>query len=137
MRIRDLAASLSHKTLSILRITTGIVLLQHPIQKFFMFPVERPGPAMFSQSWFAGVIELVLAPLLIIGLFTRPVAFVLCGLMAFAYFLGHALRGFFPSANGGNLAIMYCFVCLYLAAAGGGPWSADAALEKRGSRLPV
>jgi len=137
MRIRDLAASWSDKTLSILRITTGIVLLQHPIQKFFMFPVERAGPAMFSQGWFAGVIELVLTPLLIIGFFTRPVAFILAGLMAFAYFLGHAPRSFFPSVNGGSLAIMYCFVCLYLAAAGGGPWSVDAALEKRGTRLPA
>lgn len=102
-----------------------------------MFPVVRPGPALFSQGWFAGVIEITLAPLLIIGLFTRPVAFVLSGLMAFAYFLGHAPRGFFPSANGGSLAIMYCFVCFFLAYAGGGPWSADAALERRGTKLPL
>lgn len=137
MAIRDIAATWSDRVLSILRIATGIVLLQYPIQKFFMFPVARPAPGMFSQAWFAGVIEITLAPLLIIGLFTRPVAFILAGLMAFAYFLGHAPRGFFPSANGGSLAIMFCFVCFYLAFAGGGPWSVDATLEKRGTKLPV
>jgi putative oxidoreductase len=88
-----------------------------------------------SLSWFAGVIELVLAPLR--GLFTRPVAFILAGEMAFAYWIGHAPRGFYPSVNGGNLAIMYCFVFLYLAFAGGGPWSVDSALRRRGVNLPA
>lgn len=137
MSIRNLAVSWSGNALSILRIATGVVLLQHPIQKFFSFPAARPAPEMFSQVWFAGLIEITLTPLLIIGLFTRPVAFILAGLMAFAYFLGHAPRGFYPSMNGGSLAIMYCFVCFYLAFAGGGPWSLDAALEKRGIKLPA
>ena len=87
--------------------------------------------------WFAGIIELLLAPLLIVGFLTRPVAFILAGEMAFAYFIGHAPRGFYPSVNGGNLSIMYCFVFFYLAFAGGGPWSVDAALERRGTKLPV
>ena len=79
----------------------------------------------------------MLTPLLILGFLTRPVAFILSGELAFAYWIGHAPRGFYPSVNGGSLAIMYSFVCLYLAFAGGGPWSVDAALERRGTRLPV
>ena len=90
-----------------------------------------------SLTWFAGMIELLLAPLLIVGFLTRPVAFILAGELAFAYWIGHAPRGFFPSVNGGNLAIMYSFVFFYLAFAGGGPWSVDEALRRKGVRLPV
>jgi putative oxidoreductase len=97
----------------------------------------RPVSGTFSRIWFAGLIELVLAPLLIVGLFTRTVAFILAGEMAFAYWLAHAPRGFYPSLNGDNLAIMYCFVFLYLAVAGGGPWSVDEALRRKGVQLPV
>ena len=78
------------------------------------------------MSGFGGMLELVGGALLVLGLFTRPVAFILCGEMAFAYFISHAPRGFIPLLNNGNLAIMYCFSCLYLACAGGGPWSLDA-----------
>jgi putative oxidoreductase len=137
MTIRTVAEDWTARVLSILRIATGLVLLQHPIQKFFQFPVARPGPQAFSLVWFAGAIEMVLTPLLILGFLTRPVAFILSGELAFAYWIGHAPRGFYPSVNGGSLAIMYSFVCLYLAFAGGGPWSVDAALERRGTRLPV
>jgi putative oxidoreductase len=73
----------------------------------------------------AGLFELFGGLLLLVGLFTRPVAFLLSGLMAFAYFIAHAPRGFWPIVNGGELAALYCFVFLYLAAAGGGPWSVD------------
>lgn len=119
------------RVLSILRIVAGLVLWQHGIQKLLHFPnAAAPGPAFGSLIWFAGAIELLLPPLLILGLFTRPVAFILAGEMAFAYFMGHAPRGFFPSVNGGNLAIMYCFVFFYLAFAGGGPWSLDAVLRR-------
>ena len=107
---------------------------QHGVQKLLQFPAARPPPEIYSLSWFAGLIELVFAPLLIVGLFTRPVAFILAGEMAFAYWIGHAPRGFYPSVNGGNLSIMYCFVFLYLAFAGGGVWSADEELRKRGVR---
>jgi putative oxidoreductase len=82
--------------------------------------------AVGELVWIAGALELVGGALLVLGLFTRPTAFVLAGLMAFAYFIGHAGRGFYPILNGGNLAVLYCFVLLYLAAAGGGRWSLDA-----------
>jgi|ERR671910_2383320 putative oxidoreductase len=137
MRTDDLETYWAPRMLSVLRIVAGLVFWQHGVQKLLQFPVARPGPELLSLSWFAGVIELVLAPLLIIGLFTRPVAFILAGEMAFAYWIGHAPRGFYPSVNGGNLAIMYCFVFLYLAFAGGGPWSVDSALRRRGVNLPA
>jgi putative oxidoreductase len=86
---------------------------------------------MLSLSWTAGALELVGGALLALGLFTRPVAFILCGEMAFAYFLSHAPRGFFPVLNGGDAAILYCFVFLYLAFAGGGPWSLDRIIWRR------
>jgi putative oxidoreductase len=79
----------------------------------------------------AGWIELVLGALLILGLFTRPVAFILCGEMAFAYFMGHFPKGFIPLLSGGNAAILFCFACLYFVFAGGGPWSVDAMMRKR------
>ena len=75
--------------------------------------------------------ELVFGGLLILGLFTRLAAFILCGEMAFAYFIGHFPRGFIPLLNGGNAAILFCFACLYLACAGGGPWSLDAMMRKK------
>jgi putative oxidoreductase len=83
-----------------------------------------PTPAPFSLIWFAGVIELVGGVLL--GLFTRCAAFVLSGELAFAYFIAHAPQGFFPLTNGGESAVLFCFIFLYLAAAGGGPWGLDA-----------
>ena len=135
MRTDDLETYWAPRMLSVLRIVAGLVFWQYGVQKLLQFPVARPGPELLSLSWFAGVIELVLAPLR--GLFTRPVAFILAGEMAFAYWIGHAPRGFYPSVNGGNLAIMYCFVFLYLAFAGGGPWSVDSALRRRGVNLPA
>jgi putative oxidoreductase len=84
----------------------------------------------YSPSWFAGLFELIGGALLLIGLFTRPVAFVLSGVMAFAYFIAHAPRAFFPIVNAGELAALYCFVFLYIAVAGGGAWSVDALRKK-------
>jgi putative oxidoreductase len=119
------------RVLSILRIMSGLILWQHGIQKLLQFPnPAAAGPPMGSLIWFAGLIELVFAPLLILGLFTRPVAFILAGELAFAYFIGHAPRGFYPSMNGGNLALMYCFVFFYLAFAGPGPWSVDETMRR-------
>jgi putative oxidoreductase len=138
MTIQEIETVWAPRMLSVFRIVSGLVFWQHGIQKLLLFPnAAAQRPAMLSQIWFAGMLELVLAPLLIIGLFTRPVALILSGEMAFAYWLGHAPRGFYPSANGGNLAIMYCFVFLYLAFAGGGPWSVDNALRNKGVKLPV
>ncbi len=120
--------------LSIFRIVTGLSFFQFGVAKIFKFPavpmVEKV--EMFSLFWNAAVIEFIFGGLLIVGLFSRVAAFILCGEMAFAYFISHAPRGFIPLLNDGNLAIMYCFSCLYLACAGGGPWSLDALLRKKG-----
>jgi putative oxidoreductase len=120
-------ASLQPHLLSLLRVIVGLLLLQHGLMKLFGFPGPFMRPlAVGELVWIAGALELVGGALLVLGLLTRPTAFILAGLMAFAYFIGHAGRGFYPILNGGNLAVLYCFVLLYLAAAGGGPWSVDA-----------
>jgi putative oxidoreductase len=137
MNLQELETTWAPRMLSILRIVSGLVFWQHGVQKLLQFPAARPGPEFLSMIWFAGILELLLAPLLIVGLLTRPAALILAGEMAFAYWIGHAPRGFYPSVNGGNLSIMYCFVFLYLVFAGGGPWSVDEALRRRGVRLPV
>ncbi len=121
--------------LSIFRIMVGLLVLQFGTAKILGYPAVP----MFANVaigqwpvWYAGMIELIFGALLVIGLFARVSAFILSGLMAFAYFLGHAPRGMFsPLANGGTLAILFCFALLYLAAAGPGPWSADAAIRNR------
>lgn len=98
----------------------------HGTQKWLSFPAPRSSPVeLASLSGVAGLLELFGGFLLLLGLFTRPVAFVLSGLMAFAYFIAHAPQGFWPLLNRGELAALYSFVFLYLAAAGGGPWSLD------------
>lgn len=127
----DQLARFSPQILSILRIMTALLLLQHGLSKFLGFPVAMNPPPMFSLYWFAGVIEIVGGVLLLIGLFSRWTAFILSGELAFAYFLGHAPKGFYPLANGGEAAVLFCFAFLYLAAAGPGPWSVDAARERR------
>lgn len=117
--------------LSVLRVMSGLLLLQHGTTKYLNFPISpmnNASPA--TMGGFAGVLELIGGVLLIIGLFTRPVAFILSGTMAVAYFYAHAGRGFYPMLNGGELAALYCFVFLYLAAAGGGSISADRAVLK-------
>jgi putative oxidoreductase len=118
--------------LSIFRIVTGLLLFQFGCAKVLKFPVIPPFDkvAPFSLFWCAGTIELVLGGLLILGLCSRIVAFVLCGEMAFAYFISHFPRGFIPLLNGGELAIMFCFSCLYIACAGGGPYGVDGMRNK-------
>ncbi|WP_291856388.1 DoxX family protein [Bradyrhizobium sp.] len=124
--------------LSLLRFITGLLLFQFGVAKLLKFPAIPEGNAyaflnkvqLMSLGGAAGVLELILGALLLIGLFTRPAAFVLSGLMAFAYFLGHAPKNFFPLINGGTLAILFCFACLYLSTAGGGPYSVDAMRKK-------
>jgi putative oxidoreductase len=117
----------SPQLLSILRIVTGFLFIEHGTQKWLGFPVALPQPVQFwSTTGIAGALELVGGALMLVGLFTRPVAFILSGLMAFAYFLAHAPQGFWPIVNKGELAAQYCFLFLYFAAAGGGPWSIDA-----------
>jgi putative oxidoreductase len=119
----------SPRLLSVLRIVTAPMFLQHGTAKFFGFPHV----AAFDNIQFAsllgaaGVLEIVGGLLLLVGLFTRPVAFVLSGFMAVAYFMAHAPQGLYPLLNQGELAVLYCFIFLYLSVAGAGAWSADAA----------
>ena len=121
--------------LSIFRIMVGLLLFQYGVAKILKFPVlpyfANIPPLITAAGW----IELVLGALLILGLFTRPVAFILSGEMAFAYFMGHMFKAdppvLIPLLNGGNAAILFCFSCLYLACAGGGVWSVDAMRERR------
>ena len=120
------------RMLSVLRIMAGLLFLQYGLMKHLSFPAAYSGSITpFSLTWFAGAIELVGGIFLVLGLFTRSTAFVCSGLMAFAYFLGHAPRGVFPLQNGGNLAIIFCFVFFYLIFAGPGRWSIDAARSKQ------
>ena len=119
-------ANWTPRLLSVLRIVAGFLFVEHGMQKWLAYPAPRPSPTtLWSMSGVAGVFELVGGLLLLVGLFTRPVAFLLSGLMAFAYFIAHAPQDFWPIVNRGELAALYCFVFLYLAAAGGGPWSID------------
>ena len=121
--------------LSIFRIMVGLLLFQYGVAKILKFPVLPYFANIPPLIAVAGWVELVLGALLILGLFTRPVAFILSGQMAFAYFMGHMFKGatpvFIPLLNGGNAAILFCFACLYLACAGGGVWSVDAMMRKR------
>jgi putative oxidoreductase len=124
--------------LSLLRIVAAFLFIQFGTAKLFGFPAPiMPGggtaPAG-SLAWFASVLETFGGFFLLIGLFTRPVAFILSGEMAVAYFYGHAPQGFWPVLNQGHPAILFCFLFLYLSAAGPGPWSLDAARGRRGLR---
>ena len=121
--------------LSLLRFFTGLLLFQYGIAKIFKFPVLPYFANIPPLITVAGTIELVLGALLMVGLFTRISAFILSGQMAFAYFLGHMFKDaakpvFLPLLNGGTAAILFCFACLYLATAGGGPISVDAMRKK-------
>jgi putative oxidoreductase len=120
--------------LSLLRFMTGLLLFQYGVAKILKFPPNSPLAKVEIMSLFgiAGCLELILGGLLLLGLFTRPVAFILSGEMAFAYFIEHFPRNFFPVINNGTAAILFCFACLYLSTAGGGPISLDAMMRKKG-----
>jgi putative oxidoreductase len=121
--------------LSLFRFVTGLLLFQYGVAKIFKFPVVPYFANVPPLIYTAGMIELVLGALLLLGLFTRPVAFILSGQMAFAYFMGHMFKTgepvWLPLLNNGTAAIAFCFSCLYLATAGGGPISLDALLRKK------
>ena len=117
--------------LAILRIVVALLFFEHGTSRLFGFPSPLATPALFSMYWFAGAIELVGGAMVAVGLFTRTAAFFMAGEMAFAYFISHAPHGFFPILNRGDGAILFCFVFLYLAFAGAGPWSLDAVKRKK------
>ena len=130
-----LFAEWSPRLLSVLRIMAALLYMAHGTQKLLGFPEMpggRPMPELLTLGGISGVLEVVLGALMALGLFTRPAAFVASGHMAFAYFIGHAPRNFFPALNNGDAAVLFCFIFLYLAAAGAGPWSLDAARARRG-----
>jgi putative oxidoreductase len=117
--------------LSVLRIMTGLLFMEHGTAKYLGFPHLEKVPDAMSLPGVGGMLELVGGALIAIGFLTRPVAFLLSGEMAIAYFYAHAPRGFFPMLNGGEAAILFCFVFLYLFFAGPGPWSIDAMMKRK------
>jgi putative oxidoreductase len=120
------------RALSLFRIIAGLMIIEHGMGKIIGFPAlpAYANVQPLSLLGAAGFIELIGGALLILGLWTQPVAFILSGEMAVGYFMVHAPRSFYPLINGGTLAIMYCFSFLYLATAGAGPWSVDAAMKR-------
>ena len=118
--------------LSLFRFITGLLLFQYGVAKLLKFPPDSPFAKVELMSLIgaAGTLELILGALLMLGLFTRPVAFILSGEMAFAYFIGHFPKSFYPVINGGTAAILFCFACLYLATSGPGPISVDEMRKK-------
>jgi putative oxidoreductase len=130
--IKSFVAKWTPGVQSILRIIIALLFMEHGAQKLFGLPVAMEGftLSLFSLLGLAAILEFFGGLLLLLGLFTRPVAFILSGQMAAAYFIAHAPKSFWPVVNQGELAIVYCFVFFYLAFAGGGPWSLDRALRK-------
>lgn len=134
--MNELASRYQPALLSLFRFITGLLLFQYGVAKLFKFPALPYFADIPPLIWTAGAIELVLGAALMLGLLTRIAAFILSGEMAFAYFMGHMFKTgtavFLPLQNGGTAAILFCFACLYLAAAGGGPISVDALVRKEG-----
>jgi putative oxidoreductase len=128
----------SERMLSVLRIIIGLLFIEHGLSKLVGFPhvATFDNLQLFSLLGLAGVIELVGGALLTVGLFTRITGFIMSGEMAFAYFMVHAPKSFFPALNGGELAIVFCFLLLYFAVAGGGAWSLDQ-LRHETARAPA
>ena len=133
MNAHTLETEWAPRVLSILRIVAALIFMLHGTSKLLGFPPSDMSPAFMSLSWIAGLLELVGGALLALGLWTRPVAFILSGEMAFAYFIAHAPQSFFPVLNGGDAALLYCFVFFYIVFAGPGPWSVDAMRNRTGA----
>lgn len=115
------------RALSVLRFVAGLVFFPHGTQKLLNFPPREGGAVeLFSFMGFAGTLEVVGGALIVLGLFTRPTAFILTGMMAVAYFMSYFPRNFYPTLNGGDAAILFCFIFLYISVVGGGSWAIDA-----------
>ncbi|MER8414694.1 MULTISPECIES: DoxX family protein [unclassified Mesorhizobium] len=125
MKLFDGLAKYQPQALGILRIVTALQFIEHGTQKLFNFPISDHAGALSGLSLTAGILEFAGGILLALGLFTRPVAFLLAGEMAIAYFMAHAPRDFFPVNNGGDSAISFCFIFLYLVFAGAGAFALD------------
>jgi putative oxidoreductase len=135
MPVKDRVSAWSPYLLSVLRIVVALLFIEHGSMKLLGFPPSSHAAhlTLFSLEGLSGVLELIGGLLLLPGLFTRPVAFLLSGEMAAAYFIAHASKSFFPALNMGELAVVYSFVFLYFAAAGAGPWSLDERLARSDS----
>jgi putative oxidoreductase len=132
MNATELQTVWAPRALALLRIVAALLFMEHGTQKLLDFPPsDNPSPPLLSLMGLAGVLELVGGILLVLGLFTRPAAFILSGMMAVAYWMAHAPQSVFPALNGGDAAILFCFVFLYLVAAGPGAWSLDGTLRQR------
>ena len=125
MKLFDSLAKYQPQALGVLRIMTALQFIEHGSQKLFNFPISAQPHALNSLSLTAGILEFAGGILLALGLFTRPVAFLLAGEMAIAYFMAHLPRDFFPVNNSGDAAISFCFIFLYLVFAGGGAFALD------------
>jgi putative oxidoreductase len=126
----DFMSKYSAQTYALLRIVAGFLFLWHGMQKVFSFPGGSSDVRPFHIAWIAGPIELIGGVLLMIGLFTRPVAFLCSGLMAFAYWMSHGTRALLPIENRGELAALYCFLFLFISAFGAGIWSLDGRIRR-------
>lgn len=127
------------KVLAILRIMTALLFIEHGMMKLFQFPAAQPfaPDPLPTFMLVAALLELVAGGLIAVGLFTRVAAFLCSGEMAVGYFIAHASKGFWPALNGGDAAILFCFVFLYLSAAGGGDWSLDNLRKRPGTPEPT
>lgn len=132
--MNEFYSSWSPRVLSILRSVAGFLMIWHGSQKLFGFPIVLPAGADGPVVLVAGIIEFFGGLLILVGLLTRPAAFLMSGLMAVAYFMAHAPGGFFPIVNGGELAAIYSFLYLYFTFAGGGAWSLDSLIWKTAER---
>jgi putative oxidoreductase len=122
---------LTPHVLSLVRIVVGLLFLEHGLSHLLGFPSPQAMSPAFTLHWYAGAIEFVGGILVTLGLFTQPAAFIMSGEMAFAYFISHSPRGFYPILNNGDPAILFCFVFFYLAFVGAGPWSLDALIGRK------
>jgi putative oxidoreductase len=128
--VKPILGRFNEYTYALLRIMSGAMFMMHGTQKILGMPASEHRPAIASMGGVAGVIELISGALILIGLFTSIAAFIASGQMAVAFFVAHAPQGLLPILNKGELAVLYCFVFLYLASAGGGAWSLDRAMSK-------